>query len=46
MKLNKQSPSFTIFLNFKIEQMKIQSLFVLSKEKLKSARTWRQYAIK
>ena len=39
MTLNKQSPSFTIFLNYKIEQMKIKSLFALSKEYLKSART-------
>ena len=36
MKLNKHIPSFTIFLNYEKEQMKIKSLFALSKEHLKS----------
>jgi len=32
MKLNKQSPSFTIFLNYKIEQMKIKSFLSYQKK--------------
>jgi len=45
MKLNKHIPSSTIFLNYKKEQMKIKSLFALSKENSKSNPAWWKYAI-